>query len=164
MHDQLMHTETVAIASLKLDPANARKHDEKNLAAIRGSLEAFGQQKPIIVSGDTVAAGNGTLMAAKELGWETIEVVRTELTGAELTAFCLADNRTSELAAWDDTVLGETLHILRELEFDLTSIGFDTSYLDGLNPTFDPATKDDQGRLDEKKQVECPECQHVFTP
>ncbi len=39
-----MLTQIVPISSLKLDPANARRHDEKNLAAIKGSLEAFGQQ------------------------------------------------------------------------------------------------------------------------
>ncbi len=119
-----MNTETVAISSLKLDPANARKHDEKNLAAIRGSLEAFGQQKPLVVSGDTVAAGNGTLLAAQALGWTTVKIVRTELTGADLTAFCLADNRTAELAEWDNGVLTDTLRSLKELDFDIESIGF----------------------------------------
>ena len=119
-----MNTETVAISSLKLDPGNARRHDDKNLAAIRGSLEAFGQQKPLVVSGDTVAAGNGTLLAAQALGWTTVQIVRTELTGADLTAFCLADNRTAELAEWDNGVLTDTLRSLKELDFDIDSIGF----------------------------------------
>ncbi len=41
--------ESVAIADLAFDPANARKHEKKNLDAIRGSLAKFGQQKPIVV-------------------------------------------------------------------------------------------------------------------
>lgn len=31
-------------------------------------------------------------------------------------------------------------------------------------PNFAPAGADDQGKLDEKKKVECPECGHEFTP
>lgn len=36
--------ERVAIDSVHFDPANARKHNEKNMAAIKGSLARFGQQ------------------------------------------------------------------------------------------------------------------------
>ncbi len=160
-----MNVEHVAISSLVEDPANARMHSAKNLAAIKGSLAKFGLQKPIVVGkNNVVIAGNGTLAAAKELGWQSIDIVRTDLDGIDAVGFALADNRTSELGEWDDEILGKTLHSLRELDFDLTSIGFDTSYLDGLNPDFEPGSPDDQGRLDEKKKAECPECGHVFTP
>ena len=74
-----MKVESVAIDTLTLDPANARKHDEKNLSAIKGSLARFGQQKPIVVDHNgVVIAGNGTLEAAMALGWGSINVVRTE--------------------------------------------------------------------------------------
>ena len=49
----------VPISSLVLDPANARKHDEKNLAAIKGSLARFGQQKPVVVDQKGVVIGKG---------------------------------------------------------------------------------------------------------
>ncbi len=121
-----MITKTVAISSLRLDPANARKHDEKNLAAIKGSLSAFGQQKPIVVSEDgTVIAGNGTLEAARALGWDDIAVAVSGLEGTDRTAFALADNRTAELAEWDDAVLTDTLRGLDEVGFDVGAIGFD---------------------------------------
>ena len=49
------------------DPANARRHPDRNLEAIRGSLARFGQRKPIVtrpVNGTlVVVAGNGTLEA-----------------------------------------------------------------------------------------------------
>ena len=161
-----MKIEHVAISSLVLDPNNARKHDEKNLEAIKGSLTKFGMQKPIVVDKKgVVLAGNGTLAAAKALGWEKIAVVRTDLEGFNAAAYALADNRTSELASWDEDVLGKSLHELREIDFELGDIGFDTSYLDKFNvPDFDPGTLDDQGKLDEKKKALCPECGHEFTP
>jgi ParB-like chromosome segregation protein Spo0J len=121
----------VAIDSIFIDPSNAMTHDEANLSAIKGSLARFGQQKPIVVDkNNVVRAGNGTLQAAKALGWDKIWVAKSALEGAEMTAYALADNRTAQLAKWDDEVLGKTLQSLREIDFPLTEIGFDTSSLD----------------------------------
>ncbi len=121
-----MKVEKVALTSLVLDPANARRHAPKNLEAIKGSLAKFGQQKPIVVGkSNVVIAGNGTLEAARLLGWEKIDVVRTTLEGPEAIAFAIADNRTGELAEWDAGVLSETLKALQAMDFDLGSIGFD---------------------------------------
>ena len=109
-----MNTETVKIKELANDPANVRQHDERNLDAIKASLQRFGQQKPIVVDGKgIVVAGNGTLLAAKSLGWKDIEIVRTELEGADAIAYAVADNRTAELAVWDDDALARTLEALR---------------------------------------------------
>ena len=65
-----MKLEHVDIKTLKPDPGNARRHDKRNLQAIADSLNQFGQRKPIVVTADgIVLAGNGTLEAAKLLGW-----------------------------------------------------------------------------------------------
>jgi len=162
-----MQVEKVAIASLVYDPANARKHDTKNLEAIKGSLARFGQQKVIVVDKDNVVvAGNGTLEAAKQLGWTEIEIHRTKLTGTDRAAFAVADNRAGELAAWDDDVLSKTLESLKLDGFDLSLIGFDNADLIDLglvNPDFSAAGIEEQGKLDEKKKIQCPECGHEFT-
>jgi DNA modification methylase len=98
-HTQMQ--ELVAIDTIHPDPANVRKHPEKNIGVIKASLARFGQQKPIVVDAlGIVRAGNGTWTAAKELGWKEIKIVRTELVGAEATAYSIADNRSSELAEW----------------------------------------------------------------
>lgn len=94
--------ETVAIERLHEDPRNARAHPPRNMAAIKASLERYGQQKDVVASRDgTVLAGNGVLRAAKELGWTTLSVCWTDLEGPEARAFALADNRTAELSEWD---------------------------------------------------------------
>lgn len=99
------------------DPANARRHGTKNLKAIEASLRRFGQQKPIVIdSNNVVRAGNGTLAAAKNLGWTSIGVVRSDLDGSDMVAFALADNRTSELAEWDFEVLSAVIKALEEEE------------------------------------------------
>ena len=112
-----MKVESVPIATLSQDPANARKHDDKNLEAIKASLRRFGQQKPIVVdSSNVVRAGNGTLAAATALGWDSINVVQTDLQGSEATAYAIADNRTAELAEWDESVLAASLSSLADVD------------------------------------------------
>jgi ParB-like chromosome segregation protein Spo0J len=140
-----MNFETISVADLSLDPSNVRKHSRRNLDAIKASLRKFGQQKPIVVDAKgIVLAGNGTLTAAQELGWTEIQIVRTELAGVEATAFAIADNRTAELAEWDDN-LGDVLQSLASDGYDLSEIGFDQSDLDALLS---------EGESAEKKEVQ----------
>jgi DNA modification methylase len=129
-----VRTERVTVASLLFDAANVRKHGERNLDAIKASLARFGQQKPIVVDGDgIVRAGNGTLMAAKALGWDEIEIVRTNLRGSEATAYAIADNRTAELAEWDEAALAEQLAALQiDDEALAEATGFDASEIEQM--------------------------------
>jgi len=124
------------IGQLHSDPNNARKHDPKNIQAIKGSLAKFKQQKPIVITKDNIVlAGNGTLQAARELEWQHIDCVVTDLESYNATAFALADNRTAELAEWDEGVLAETLKSLDDFDFDIGDIGFDDSFLPDEEPT-----------------------------
>ena len=129
-----MKTERVPIDSVQFDPANVRRHGEKNLATIKASLARFGQQKPLVVDADgVVRAGNGTLAAAKALGWKEVTIVRTDLRGAEATAYAIADNRTAELAEWDDDALAQTLAALQIEDDDLAiATGFDLAEIEDL--------------------------------
>ena len=129
-----MKTERVQIETVQFDPANARRHGEKNLGAIKSSLARFGQQKPIVVDANGVCrAGNGTLAAAKALGWKEITIVRSPLAGAEATAYAIADNRTAELAEWDEDILAQTLAALQIEDEDLAvATGFDMKEIEAL--------------------------------
>lgn len=49
IHPGLLAPQVVDCSSLVLDPANARKHPDRNLESIKGSLSQFGQRKPLIV-------------------------------------------------------------------------------------------------------------------
>ena len=127
-----MNFETIAVADLSLDPSNVRKHSRRNLDAIKASLRKFGQQKPIVVDAKgIVLAGNGTLTAAKELGWTEIQIVRTELAGVEATAFAIADNRTAELAKWEDS-LSDVIKSLLTAGVASDDIGFNQMEIDEM--------------------------------
>lgn len=142
---------TVPVGKLTLDSKNARKHNKRNLDAIAASLTEFGQRRPLVVTPDfVVVAGNGTLEAAMSLGWESVAVTVLPFDDPnKAKAYALADNRTAELASWDDEVLLATLTELDAAGWDMTSIGFDPIRSDSLEnedeldlePPIDPITK-----------------------
>ena len=122
-----MNLETVTIESLKLDPNNARKHSKRNLDAIAASLNKFGQRKPIVVHNGVVIAGNGTLEAAKSLGWKEIavSVCPADWDADTAKAYALADNRSAELAEWDDKILSTQLLDLDDMGWNIEALGFE---------------------------------------
>jgi ParB-like chromosome segregation protein Spo0J len=166
-----MKTKQVPIEQLSQDPSNVRRHSERNLSAIVASLRKFGQQKPIVIDGKgIILAGNGTYEAAKRLGWDTIAVVQTDLKGSEATAYAIADNRTAELAEWDETALAETLRALQSEEFEIEAAGFTNDEVDGLitrlgNEALIPEHEGkeyDESVANDVVMITCPKCSHEF--
>lgn len=128
--------EVVDVDMLTPDPDNVRTHSARNLEAIAGSLTRFGQRRPLVVWGSTVIAGNGTLEAARSLGWERVAVARVPEGWSieEARAYALADNRTAELAEWDGLGL---LDALQSLDGDLVAAaGFTSADVDDLTAAY----------------------------
>lgn len=132
-----------SVKDLSNDPANARKHDDTNIGAIVASLRRFGQQKPIVIdSNNIVRAGNGTLQAAMTLGWETIDCIVTALKGSDAIAYAIADNRTAELAEWDDEVLAAQLNgLLADDEDLLNAAGFTAEEVEAMLDALEPVVE-----------------------
>ena len=151
--------ESLPIDKLTFDPTNARKHSDVNLSAIAESLKQFGQRKPIVVTANNViVAGNGTVEAARLLGLTDVDVVRVpkDWSADQVKAFALADNRTAELAEWNNEVLLEQLFDLEASGFDVSVMGFEGFAY--APEAFDPV--DEVPRLDEKEAKLCPNCGH----
>jgi len=107
-----------AVDKLLLLPGNPRRGD---VEAVKRSLEAFGQRKPIVArrSDSVVIAGNHTLQAAQALGWSEIAVVWVDDDDTTSKAFALADNRTAELGDYDDAALAELIGQVGSVDPDL---------------------------------------------
>lgn len=126
------------------DPENARLHPEQNMGSIILSLYLYGQQKPIVVRKQTmvVVAGNGTLAAAKHLGWKTIAASIVDMSEEDAATYGIADNRTAELARWHTEKLTVVAKLTGRLGLDLP--GFSSDDLQILRasvwekPTIDP--------------------------
>ena len=141
IHESIRHL-AVDVTTLTPDPKNARKHNRRNLDAIKASLEKFGFRQPIIVQkqGMVVRAGNGRLEVSKELGWSHIPALVVDESEADAVAYAIADNRTAELAEWDWEGLSA---ILTESSADWSGLSlFDDKELDLLSSTetWDPET------------------------
>jgi ParB-like chromosome segregation protein Spo0J len=149
--------ETVQVGSLERDPENARKHSKKNIEAIAGSLAAFGQRRPLVLWGNIVIAGNGTLEAAESLGWSEIQVTRVppSWSAEQARAYSLADNRTGELAEWEPLLLADQLIELDAVGFEVGDWGFEP-----LTPPLEP----EPDMSGPPKTVTCPDCGLDFVP
>lgn len=138
----------MSIHELSNDPANARKHNDRNIDAIIASLRRFGQQKPIVIDcNNVVRAGNGTLEAARRLQWESIDCIYTSLNGADAVAYAIADNRTAELAEWDEDMLAAQLNgLLSESEEIALAAGFTPEEIEAMLST--PEDENDQSQVE----------------
>ena len=105
---------------IKLDPKNARLHNETNKEQIKKSLKDLGAGRSIVIDNeDFVVAGNGVYEQAKGLGIKTriIETDGTELVVIKRTdlnyddekrrSLAIADNVASETSEWDFEELTE---------------------------------------------------------
>lgn len=157
-----MKVELVAIETLEPDPENARTHSKRNLDAIAGSLREFGQRRPLVLFGSTVIAGNGTLEAAKTLGWTEIAVTRVprDWSVEQARAYALADNRTAELAEWDTQLLADQLVDLDSVGWDVSAFGFEP-----LTPPTDPEPPSDFPTYDDDTPTahQCPKCGYEWS-
>lgn len=155
VHEDLQHL-LVPLAELSVDKRNSRKHGERNLEAIKASLERFGQRTPIVVQreGMMIRAGHGRVHAATKLGWTHVAAVVVDEADAEAAAFAIADNRSSDLAEWDWEQAAGTMKEL--IEQQIPVIGFTDEEMRNLvNADWDPPEVDDdeEDEEDEEKPV-----------
>ena len=138
-----------AIGELRPNPTNARIHTDKQVQQIARSISTFGFNVPLLVDrNESILAGHGRYLAAKLLGMTSVPVLVIDHLGPEqASAFMLADNRLTEIAAWDDRLLAEQLKVLAEadLNFELEITGFEMGEIDCLIDGISPSAsgKDD---------------------
>lgn len=135
--------ETLASLVVPIDDVRPYAHNPRrgDLEAIKDSLRQHGQYRPVVASVRTseVLAGNHTWQAAKALGWEHIAVSWVDVDDEEAARIILVDNRTNDVAGYDDSALAELLSSLP----DLTGTGYDDVLLAGLLPGEGPVALSD---------------------
>jgi site-specific DNA-methyltransferase (adenine-specific) len=139
---------TMQVKDLLPYAENARKG---NVELIAESLATLGQYRPIVVNEGSltgrhneVLVGNHTVLAAQALGWESLDVHRVDVDDSTARRIVLVDNRSSDLATYDDAAL---VLLLQQLAVDeLAATGFTERDLDDLLLTL---SRDDVVPLDE---------------
>jgi DNA modification methylase len=110
------------------------RHNDQAVDAVARSIQEFGFRQPIVVDEDSVIiVGETRYKAAKKLGLTEVPVhVAAGLSAAQAKAYRLADNRTGQLATWNEDLLIQELLALEKLDFDLDQTGFSAEELTRL--------------------------------
>ena len=117
---------------------NPRRIPAAAVRAVAQSIERYGFRQPIVVDAEgVVIVGHTRLQAAKQLGLKTVPVHVADLTPEQAAAYRLGDNRTGELAKWDDQALAaELTALVAATSMDVAAVSemtaFDTRELDRL--------------------------------
>lgn len=102
MPAQTPQAKLTPIREIKPAKRNARRHTEPNLAAIRSSIEQFGQREALVVRNGEVVGGNARLGIMRDLGIkEVLTISADDLSEKEAMKLAIALNRSGELAEWD---------------------------------------------------------------
>jgi DNA modification methylase len=146
--------ETRSVADLIPYASNSRTHSDAQVAQIAASIKEFGWTNPILIDGEnTIIAGHGRLLAARKLGLDKVPaIVLDHLTKPQQRALVIADNQLALNAGWDMDMLKAEIEDLNLDDFDISLLGFDDKFLDGLlepEPT--------EGLTDEDAVPEVPE-------
>lgn len=147
---------------------NSRTHSESQVLQIAASIKEFGFTNPILIDDEqTLIAGHGRLLAAKTLSLSEVPCITLHgLSPAQKKAYVIADNKLALNAGWDIEALRTEMLVLEENAFDLALLGFEIEELKAIidEPMFEPATQEDQGKLDEldPKWCACPHCGKEF--
>ena len=154
----------VPINSLQAHPENARDSDVGSICASISRNGFYGRvlcQKREDGS-LRIIVGEHRWRAAKEVGLTEIPIEIIEVDDATARRILLVDNRTSDLASWDEGLLAELLKDIAAGGIEeLCGTGHDGDSLDALlkaNAECDIS----QVEPKERGMVTCPECGHKF--
>ncbi|MFF1820379.1 ParB/RepB/Spo0J family partition protein [Kribbella sp. NPDC058245] len=105
-----------------------------NVAVIQESLAEHGQYRPVVVRRGTneVLAGNHTLFAARELGWDQLAATYVDVDDEQAARIVLVDNRAADMGSYDDADLLEILKELDATDAGLGATGYADDDLDDL--------------------------------
>lgn len=160
--------EYVKLSKLHINPKNPRilKDDRfKKLCNLMARNPKLLEKHPILARADgMIYDGNQRFRAAEHLGWKEIPADIDDIDETTATEWSVILN--NHAGEFDDSIAT----VLDELEKqgvpieDLCMSDQIQKIIQQLNEGFSPVGIDEQGRLDEKKKVICPQCSHEFTP
>ena len=159
-----LYDELVPVGKLKPHPKNRNQHPAEQIDRLAKILKYQGWRYPVKVSKRSgfVTAGHGRIEAAKAAGFKQVPVNFQDYESDEQEyADLQADNA---IALWAELDLSGINLDLVDFgpELDLEMLGLRN--FEVIPPNFEPGNEEDQGKLDEKKPVQCPNCGEQFVP
>jgi ParB-like chromosome segregation protein Spo0J len=153
--------ETVPVDSIAEHPANPRRG---NVAVIEESIERHGFYGAVVVQRSTryVLAGNHRLRAAKARGLTEVPAIVLDVDDDTARRILLVDNRSSDLARYDEELLRV---LLADLDGDYLGSGYDPDALGKLLDDLEEDAPDEFPTVDEEKSTDyrCPSCGYEWS-
>ena len=121
------NVQQVPVKAIKPYERNAKDHSAEQVEKIAASIQEFGFLSPCLIDrGNNLIAGHGRVEAAKLLGLEAVPCICVDdLTEAQKRAYIIADNKLTEMGAWNYEILEEELAELNAMDFDVDLTGFE---------------------------------------
>lgn len=166
MNDIKIHAKEIKFVDptkIKLNKRNYNTHPETQIDSLCKGIKYYGFRDPVVISNlnGVTPEGEGRIRAAIKLKMPLIPVMFQDFDSEELQAqYGLFHNA---IAKQSDIDLSKVHVDIGQWgpDFDMDLTGLDGFVIEPAE--FEPGTIDDQGKLDEKKPVECPNCGHKFT-
>jgi len=150
---------------IMFNPRNWRIHPLSQQDALKGVLEEVGWVQQVIVNKRTGNLIDGHLrcqLAARE-GAVTIPVVYVDVSEDEEALVLATLDPIGAMAATDKQKLDELFQDINSDNENVQKMIAEIGAKEGIiPPDFEPVGIDEQGRLDQKATVKCPECGHEF--
>lgn len=154
--DRKIH-EILSVSALKPHEKNYRHHSSEQIAALKESLQRFGQTRSLVVreqkkGGYQILAGHGIYYAAKNLGWSSLSCdIFLDLDDSTAEAILIADNRLALSAHDSEEELFQLLQQQKENGYALDALGSSEKELEEF---FDQLSwEKERKQLDERKPV-----------
>ena len=131
--NQNLKIEYIPIEDIKPYENNAKQHPSEQIQQIKNSILEFGFRDPIAVWNNTIVEGHGRLLAAQELGYKELPIIRLDdLSDEQRKAYCLAHNKLTMNSDFDLDVLSAELDSITDI--DMSDFGFDLDLPDFDEP------------------------------
>lgn len=133
---------------------NTRTHSKEQIDQIKASIAEFGMCTPIGLHNGVIVYGHARYDALCELGYTEIPIVDlSHLSEAQKKAYVIADNKLALNAGWDNEMLKLEFDELKELDFDISLIGFSDMELADLFPADENEGLTDEDSVPELAEI-----------
>lgn len=124
--------EYVPIEDIRPYANNAKTHPAEQIEQIKKSIEQFGFNDPIAIWHDEVVEGHGRLIAATEMGIDTVPIIRLDnLTDEQRRAYGLVHNKLTMNSGFNFDLLQMELE---NISFDMSEFDFEIDEDNGWTP------------------------------
>jgi len=147
MKPKMIHKKISQLKPYEKNPRN----NEAAVEAVAESIKQNGFVQPIVIDQkNRICIGHTRFLAAQLLELQEVPVIVKEMTEADFMRLNIADNKTGELADWDDDLLKEMILDLDAIGDDLEIPGLDIEEIDSM--IFSEVDAHEEARIKKEKE------------